>query len=79
MRDLDGNKLVNYVDWSDRGYERYEGGEGNDHYAECDLLIDDKGPAEVTVYLMRNSRTRRHFTLFIPLERVRALLEEYDN
>lgn len=65
--------LTNYLDWSDRSYERYESGEATDKFADIDYVMDD---TTVEIHLRRNTSKRRDFTIYLPEELLRKLYED---
>ncbi len=54
---------VEYLDWSDRGFEKFEAGGDASKFGTVDIANDDNG---LTIHLRRNTKTKRDLTIFVP-------------
>jgi hypothetical protein len=66
--------LVEYLDWSDQGLEKYEGGHGGS-YGNLDFAMDDEPGGDLFLYLRRDTKKKRDFTLIVPTHLAEKLYE----
>ena len=69
-------KLVEYIDWSDRGFEKHEAGEGASKYAVLDFWRED---GSLIINLRRSTEKRRDFTILVDhhTEEIYKMLREH--
>lgn len=68
----DKDKLVEYIDWSDRGLERHETGQHSSSFGNLDF---DLAEFDLYLHLRRNTKHRRDFTIIIPHYHLKELYE----
>jgi len=56
--------LATYLDWSDRGFEKYEVGRGG-KFADLDFSVDGDRSPTVYIHLRRDSKSKRDFTIIV--------------
>lgn len=68
-------KLVEYLDWSDRSLEKHETGVSASKYANFDNFFDEE-TGDLYINLRRNTEKKRDFTIIIMEQYAKELYEQ---
>ena len=72
-------KLVEYIDWSDRGIEKHEAGQSVSKYAQLSFFLEGETAelADLIICLRRNTKAKKEFFVHLDAREIYEYLKEH--